>query len=81
MLVVLFIDLLTIGHQSMKKAFKPELARTINRQAHILAAQSFAPIRMQLEEKAKAILREGATLEDTLKGIRVAGLQSGGPEP
>jgi hypothetical protein len=64
----------------MKKAFKPELARTINRQAHILAAQSFAPFRMQLEEKAKALLRDGATLEDTLKVIRVAGLQSDGVE-
>ena len=64
----------------MKKAFKPELARTINRQAHILAAQSFAPIRMKLEDKAKALLREGATLEDTLKVIRVAGLQSDGVE-
>jgi hypothetical protein len=56
------------------------LARTINRQVHILAAQSFAPIRMKLEEKAKALLRDGATLEDTLKVIRVAGLQSDGVE-
>jgi hypothetical protein len=64
----------------MKKAFKPELARTINRQAHILAAQSFAPIRMKLEEKAKALLKDGATLEDTLKVIRVAGLQTDGME-
>lgn len=81
MLVVPSINLLTIGNQSLKKAFKPELARTINRQAHILAAQSFAPICMQLEEKAKALLKEGATLEDTLRVIRVAGLQSGGVEP
>ena len=65
----------------MKKTFKPELARTINRQAHILAAQSFALIRMKLEEKAKALLKEGATLEDTLKVMRVAGLHSGGVEP
>ncbi len=65
----------------MKKAFKPELACTINRQAHILAAQSFAPSRMQLEEKAKALLKEGATLEDTLKVIRVAGVHSNGVEP
>jgi hypothetical protein len=64
----------------MKKPFKPELARTINRQAHILAAQSFAPIRMKLEEKAKALLKEGATLEDTARVIRVAGLQTEGLE-
>jgi hypothetical protein len=56
------------------------LARTINRQAHILAAQSFAPIRMKLEEKAKALLKEGATLEDTVRVIRVAGLQTEGLE-
>ena len=63
----------------MKKAsLNSELSRTINQQAHILAAQTFAPIRMKLEEKAKALLKTGATLEDTLRMIRVAGLQSDG---
>lgn len=58
----------------MKKSSSPELARTINRQAHMLAAQSFAAIRTTLEEKARALLREGKTLDETLGAIRAAGL-------
>ena len=64
-----------------KPSLNSELSRTINQQAHILAAQSFAPIRMKLEEQAKVLLKKGASLEDTLKVIRVAGLQSDGMEP
>jgi hypothetical protein len=58
----------------MKKSVHPELARTINRQAHMLAAQSFAAIRTRLEEKARALLREGKSLDETLRAIRAAGL-------
>ena len=58
----------------MKKAFKPELAQAINQQAHMLAAQSFASIRQTLEEKARALLRAGASPDETLLAIRTAGL-------
>jgi hypothetical protein len=63
----------------MNKAFTPELTRTINQQAHILAAQSFAPIRNKLNEKAKALLREGVPLAETLRLIQA--LQTEGLEP
>lgn len=62
----------------MKKQSNPQLAQTINRQAHMLAAQSFPVIRLKLEEQARALLRSGATLEDTLREIRAAGVQSDG---
>ena len=65
----------------MKKLFNPELARTINRQAHMLAAQSFAAIRTTLEEKARALLREGKSLDETLRAIRAAGLRHDTSEP
>jgi hypothetical protein len=61
----------------MKKLSNPELARTINRQAHMLAAQSFAAIRMKLEEKARALLREGKGLDETLSAIRAVGARNG----
>ena len=57
----------------MKKSSKPELARTLNRQAHMLAGLSFAAIRAQLEEKARAMLRDGKTLDETMRAIRAAG--------
>ena len=60
----------------MKKAFKPELVQAINRQAHMLAAQSFATIRMTLEEKARELLKTGKSPAETLRAIRAAGLQS-----
>ena len=65
----------------MKNAFKPELAQAINRAAHTLAAQSFASIRMALEEKARELLRAGRTPEETLRAIRAAGLQREAIEP
>ncbi len=65
----------------MKKAFKPELAQAINRQAHMLAAQSFAAIRMQLEEKARTLLKQGTSPDETLRVIRAAGLQHEASEP
>ena len=58
----------------MKNAFKPELARAINQAAHILAAQSFASIRLQLQEKARALLREGKGKDETLRAIRLLGM-------
>ncbi len=65
----------------MKKAVNPELARTINRQAHMLAALSFPAIRTTLEEKARAMLKDGRSLEDTLREIKAAGLRHETPEP
>ena len=54
----------------MKKSTNPELARTINTQAHSLAGQAFPVIRLALEDKARAMLREGKSLEETLRAIR-----------
>ena len=65
----------------MKRVFKPELAQAINRQAHMLAAQSFAAIRMALEEKARALLKAGTSPDETLRAIRTAGLQHEASEP
>ena len=64
----------------MKKAGKPELARVINQQAHMLAAQSFANIRMALLDKARELLKAGRSLEETLQAIRAAGRHQEGPE-
>lgn len=65
----------------MTKQANAELARAINRQAHMLAAQSFASIRAALENQARAMLRAGRTTEQTLEAIRTAGLRPDGPEP
>ena len=75
------LELLTLvkGH-SMKKAFNPELARAINQQAHILAAQSFAGIRGELQEWASVLLKEGKSHKETLRAIREAGLHHETPE-
>lgn len=64
----------------MKKSHNPELARTINQQAHMLAAQSFAVIRMQLEEQARALLKEGKGMDETLRAVRAMGMHHGLPE-
>jgi hypothetical protein len=64
----------------MKKIGNPELTQTINRQAHMLAAQSFAVIRMQLEEQARALLKEGKGLDETLRAVRAMGIHHGLPE-
>lgn len=65
----------------MKKSVTPELARTINRQAHMLAALSFPDIRTTLEEKARAMLKDGMSLEETVRVIKAAGLRHETPEP
>ena len=57
----------------MKKSITTELASTINRQAHMLAALSFPAIRTTLEEKARAMLKDGKSLEETLRELRAAG--------
>ena len=64
----------------MKKTGKPELARVINQHAHMLAAQSFAHIRMAVQDKARELLRAGCSLEETLQAIRAAGRRQEGPE-
>ena len=63
----------------MKKSVNPELAQTINRQAHMLAAQSFATIRLKLEEKARFLLREGKSLDETILEIRAESLRHDTP--
>ena len=59
----------------MKRQAAGELASAINRQAHMMAAQSFAGIRMDLEEMARAMLKHGAGLEEVLAAVRGAGAQ------
>ena len=60
----------------MKTKAKAELAQAINRQAHLLAAKSFATIRLSLEEQARTMLRGGQSLEETLQAIKLAGLHN-----
>jgi len=65
----------------MKKSINPELASTINRQAHMLTALSFPAIRATLEDKARAMLKDGRSLEETLREVRAAGLSNDTPKP
>lgn len=65
----------------MKASDNAELARTINRQAHMLAALSFAAIRTTLEDKARAMLKDGRSLEETLREVRAAGINHAPPTP
>ncbi|WP_141397438.1 hypothetical protein [Polaromonas sp. AER18D-145] len=63
----------------MKKTPNPQLARAINRQAHMLAAQSFAAIRGTLEKKARAMLQGGHSLEETIGLIQAERTWQGDP--
>ena len=63
----------------MKKSINPELASTINRQAYMLATLSFPAIRATLEDKARAMLKDGKSLEETLREIRAAGINHAPP--
>ena len=65
----------------MKKSINAELSSTINRQAYMLAALSFPAIRATLEDKARAMLKDGESLEETLREIRAAGLSNDTPKP
>ena len=65
----------------MKKSVNPELVSTINRQAYMLAALSFPAIRTTLEEKARAMLKDGKSLEETLREIRASGMSNCPPQP
>jgi hypothetical protein len=65
----------------MKKQANAELSSAINRQAHMLAAQSFAGIRVSLEEMARSMLKHGSALEDVLAAIRCAGVPQEPSEP
>lgn len=58
----------------MRAKVNPEIARAINKQAHFLAAQSFASIRMALEDKARELLKAGKDHQETIRVIRLAGL-------
>jgi hypothetical protein len=42
----------------------------------MLASQSFSAIRVKLELKARALLKEGKSLDETLRAIREVGLYS-----
>lgn len=63
-----------------RKPSSPELAKAINRQAHLLAAKSFASIRTALEAQARAMLQAGRSLEETLQAIRDVGQHTGATE-
>ena len=65
----------------MKKQANAELASAINRQAHMMAAQSFASIRVILEEMARSMFKHGSTLEDVLAAIRCGGVTQEASEP
>lgn len=65
----------------MKKQANAELASAINRQAHMLAAQSFASIRVTLEDMARSMLKHGSALEDVLAAVRCAGVPQDKAEP
>ena len=60
----------------MKKHSNPELKRVINQQAHMLPAQLFSEICRKLEQKARALLQEGQSLEETIRAIQLAGLRN-----
>ncbi len=60
----------------MSKSSKPELARAINQQAHMLAAMSFANNRLKLQELARAQMREGKSIDETILVIRTVGMPS-----
>ncbi len=60
----------------MSKSSKPELARTINEQAHMLAAGMFAEFRLTLRELARAHMRDGKTIDETIQAIRSEGLRN-----
>ncbi len=64
----------------MRARLNPDIARAINQQAHMLAAQSFASIRMALEEKARELLKAGKDGNETVRAIRLTGLQRDGAE-
>ena len=65
----------------MKASDNAELARTINRQAHMLTALSFPAIRATLEDKARTMLKDGRSLDETLREIRAAGINDAPPTP
>ena len=65
----------------MKKSINAELSSTINRQAYMLVALSFPAIRATLEDKARAMLKDGESLEETLREIRAAGINDAPPTP
>ena len=56
----------------MNKSYKPALTQAINRRAHELAAQSFSSIRASLEQKVRALLRDGKSPEETMLAILAA---------
>ena len=65
----------------MKKSINAELSSTINRQAYMLSALSFPAIRATLEDKARAMLKVGKSMEETLREIRAAGINDAPPTP
>ena len=65
----------------MTKQANGELASAINRQAHMLAAQTFASIRpLTLADMARSMLKHGSALDDVLAAVRCAGVPQDKPE-
>lgn len=60
----------------MGQLSNPELKRAINRQAQALATQSFSVHRVALEQKARALLADGKTLEQTIAAIQFDDLRT-----
>ena len=58
----------------MKTKANPELARAINRQAFFLAHQSFAAIRQGIQEKVRALLRDGKGMDEVVAAVSQFGL-------
>ena len=58
----------------MKTKANPELARAINQQAFFLAHQSFASIRAAIQEKARALLRDGKSVDEVVSAVSQFGL-------
>ena len=59
----------------MKPTPHPDLKRAINRQAQALSVQSFSMHRAELEQKAKALMAAGKTVEETIAAIQFSDLR------
>lgn len=59
----------------MRVKANSEITRAVNQQAHILAAQSFASIRVAIQEKTRELLKAGKTADDVIRAIRTFTLE------
>lgn len=58
-----------------------EISQTVNQQAHFLAAQSFALIRLKLRKQAEAMLKERKPVDEIIRAIQATGLPGELPKP